>query len=119
METQITQYPDNDYRENLPVRISEGNAVAWCAVFAGAVASASLSLILLFLGTGFGLTLISPWSSQGISATSFSVSSIIGVTVISLLASAMGGYLAGRLRTRWVNTPRDEVFFTLNPPWFF
>ena len=112
METLITQRPENDYRDNLiTTPVSAGGAVDWCAVFAGAVASAALSLILLFLGTGFGLTMVSPWSSEGISATSFGVSSIAGVTVISLLASALGGYLAGRLRTRWLNTPVDEVFF--------
>lgn len=112
METQITQRSENYYRDNLiTTPISGGSAVDWCAVFAGAVASAALSLILLFLGTGFGLTLVSPWSSEGISATSFGISSILGVTVISLLASALGGYLAGRLRTRWLDTPVDEVFF--------
>lgn len=119
METQITQRPDNDYRGNIPVTPtvistaspSTDSAVAWCAVFAGAVGSAALSLILLFLGTGFGLTLVSPWSNEGISAASFGVSSILGITVISLLASALGGYLAGRLRTRWANTAGDEVFF--------
>lgn len=108
METQITQHSDTRYPEDL---ISTNSAVSWCAVFAGAVASAALSLILLFLGTGFGLTLVSPWSSEGISAGGFGISSILGITVISLLASAMGGYLAGRLRTRWTNTPKDEVFF--------
>ena len=108
METQITLHPDNNYPKGL---ISTNSAVAWCAVFAGAVASAALSLILLFLGTGFGLTLVSPWSSEGISAAGFGVSSILAITAISLLASAMGGYLAGRLRTRWVDAPRDEVFF--------
>jgi hypothetical protein len=112
MDTPITQRPDNDYRNNLPsTSTSADSAVAWCAVFAGAVGSAALALILLFLGTGFGLTLVSPWSTEGISATSFGVSSILGATVISLLASALGGYLAGRLRTRWINTPSDEVFF--------
>lgn len=108
METQITQHSDARYPEDF---ISNDSAVSWCAVFAGAVASAALSLILLFLGTGFGLTLVSPWSSEGISAGGFGISSILGITVISLLASAMGGYLAGRLRTRWTNTPKDEVFF--------
>jgi hypothetical protein len=112
MDTPITQRTDNDYRSNLvSTSTSADSAVAWCAVFAGAVASTALSLILLFLGTGFGLTLVSPWSTEGISATSFGVSSILGITVISLLASALGGYLAGRLRTRWINTPSDEVFF--------
>lgn len=112
MDTQFAQNPRHDYRENpaLPHTYSD-SAVAWCAIFAGAVASAALSLILLFLGTGFGFTLISPWSNEGISATSFTVTSIVGITVISLLASALGGYIAGRLRTRWVNTPADEVFF--------
>jgi hypothetical protein len=112
MDTQFAQHPRNDYRENAVLPHAEADsAVSWCAIFAGAVASAALSLILLFLGTGFGFTLISPWSGEGISGTTFTVSSIIGITVISLLASAIGGYLAGRLRTRWVNTPVDEVYF--------
>jgi len=112
METQFTQRPDINYREGvISTQPVNDSAVAWCAVFAGAVASAALSLILLLLGTGFGLTLVSPWSSEGISSTSFGVSSIVGVTLISLAASALGGYLAGRLRTRWMNTPNDEVYF--------
>jgi len=112
METQFAQRPDNNYRDGvISTQPVNDSAVAWCAVFAGAVASAALSLILLLLGTGFGLTLVSPWSSEGISSTSFGVSSIVGVTLISLAASALGGYLAGRLRTRWINTPNDEVYF--------
>lgn len=112
METQFTQRPGDNFRDGMnaapPLHES---AVAWCAVFAGAVASAALSLILLLLGTGFGLTLVSPWASEGISSTTFGISSILGITLISLLASAIGGYLAGRLRTRWTNTHNDEVFF--------
>lgn len=112
METQYAQRPDSNYRESgINTQPANDSAVAWCAVFAGAVASAALSLILLLLGTGFGLTLVSPWSSEGISSTSFGVSSIIGITLISLAASALGGYLAGRLRTRWLNTHNDEVYF--------
>lgn len=112
MDTQFTQRPGNDYREGqIAVPTPHESAVAWCAVFAGAVASAALSLILLLLGTGFGLTLVSPWANEGISGTSFGITSILGITLISLLASALGGYLAGRLRTRWINTANDEVFF--------
>lgn len=112
METQFAQRPENNYRDGtLSTQPVNDSAVAWCAVFAGAVASAALSLILLLLGTGFGLTLVSPWASEGISATTFGVTSIIGITLISLAASALGGYLAGRLRTRWFNTPNDEVYF--------
>lgn len=112
METQFTPQPRNDYRDDLLVpTAAHASAVSWCAVFAGAVASAALSLILLFLGTGFGLTLVSPWAGEGISGTTFTITSIVGVTVISLLASALGGYLAGRLRNRWLDTPADEVYF--------
>lgn len=112
MDTQFTQRPGNDYRESVIVPTpTNDSAVSWCAVFAGAVASAALSLILLLLGTGFGLTLVSPWTNEGVSGTTFGITSIVGITVISLLASALGGYLAGRLRTRWVNTANDEVYF--------
>jgi hypothetical protein len=112
MDTQFTQRAGTTYNEEIVLTQAPAeSAIAWCAVFAGAVASASLSLILLFLGTGFGLSLISPWSNEGISGSTFGVSSIAGVIVISLLASAIGGYIAGRLRTRWTNTASDEVFF--------
>jgi hypothetical protein len=87
------------------------SAVSWGAVAAGAAAAAALSLILLILGVGLGLSTISPWSYEGISAGSFGVSTILWLTLTQLLASAMGGYLAGRLRTRWTDTPSDEIYF--------
>jgi hypothetical protein len=31
--------------------------------------------------------------------------------LLQIIASSMGGYLAGRLRTKWVNVHTDEVFF--------
>ena len=87
------------------------SAVSWAAVFGGAVAAASLSLILLVLGVGFGFTAMSPWHASGASPTTFGVSSILWITLTSLFASALGGYLAGRLRSRWMNTHTDEVYF--------
>jgi len=87
------------------------SAVSWSAIVAGAAAAAALSLILLILGTGLGLSAVSPWADNGIGATTFSVSTILWVTFTQLVASALGGYLAGRLRTRWVETHSDEVYF--------
>lgn len=72
--------------------------------------SLSLSLILLILGVGLGLSSVSPWAREGVSATTFGVSTILWLTLTQLLASAMGGYLAGRLRTRWTDAPADEVY---------
>jgi hypothetical protein len=70
-----------------------------------------LSLILLVLGAGLGLSAVSPWSQAGIAATTFGVSTILWITLTQVLASGMGGYLAGRLRTRWLSVQRDEVYF--------
>lgn len=87
------------------------SAVSWGAILAGAAAAASLSLILLLLGTGLGLSSVSPWARDGASAATLGISTILWVTFTQLMASGMGGYLAGRLRTRWVATDVDEVYF--------
>ncbi|MBT9462405.1 hypothetical protein [Hydrogenophaga sp.] len=87
------------------------SAVSWGAIVAGAAAAAALSLILLILGVGLGLSSVSPWAYDGIGATTLGVSTIVWLTVTQLLASAMGGYLAGRLRTKWTEVHADEVYF--------
>lgn len=92
-------------------RPSPGSAVSWGAIIAGAAAAASLSLILLILGVGLGMSSVSPWALDGVSATTFGVSTIVWLTLTQLLASAVGGYLAGRLRTRWIGVHTDEVYF--------
>jgi hypothetical protein len=87
------------------------SAVSWGAILAGAAAAAALSLILLLLGTGLGLSSASPWAGRGASATTLGVSTILWLTFTQLAASGMGGYLAGRLRTRWISVHTDEVYF--------
>ncbi len=90
---------------------SPSSAVSWAAIAAGAVAAAALSLILLMLGVGLGLSSVSPWARDGVSATTFGVTTILWVTLTQLFASGMGGYLAGRLRTKWTEVHTDEVYF--------
>lgn len=88
------------------------SAVSWGAIFAGAAGAAALSLILLILGSGLGFSSISPWANDGVSAKTLGISGILWITLTSLAASGLGGYLAGRLRTRWAtSTDRDEVYF--------
>ena len=96
------------YPESMQANTS---AVSWSAIVAGAAATAALALVLLMLGTGLGLSSVSPWAYSGVSATTFGVSSILWLTFTQLVASAMGGYLAGRLRTKWVSVHTDEVYF--------
>jgi hypothetical protein len=90
---------------------SDKSGVHWAAIFAGAAGAASLSLILLMLGVGLGLSSISPWSFQGVTAKTLGFSSIAWVAFTQIAASAIGGYLAGRLRTKWASVHTDEVYF--------
>lgn len=91
--------------------MTQPSAVSWGAIFAGAAGAAALSLILLILGTGLGLSSVSPYSGRGAGAAAFGVSTILWLTFTQLAASGMGGYLAGRLRTRWAAVHSDEVYF--------
>ncbi len=86
-------------------------AVSWAAIAAGAVAAAALALTLIAFGAGLGLSAVSPWSDSGISASSFKTGSGIYLVVVAVMSSAVGGYLAARLRTKWVGIHTHEAFF--------
>ncbi|GJH05944.1 hypothetical protein [Paraburkholderia terrae] len=85
--------------------------ISWSAVFAGGIAAAAFALILLMLGTGLGLTSLSPWSPPSSNTKAFGFAAIVWVCVTSILTSGLGGYLAGRLRVRWVAADVDEIHF--------
>lgn len=106
----ISTVGELDHSHEEPMQIT-ASAVSWGAILAGAAAAAALSLILLMLGTGLGLSSVSPWSYNGVSATTFGVSTILWLAFTQLFASGIGGYLAGRLRTKWISVHTDEVYF--------
>lgn len=87
------------------------SGVSWAAIAAGAAAAAAVSLLLIAFGAGLGLSSISPWSNSGVSASTFETGTGIYLVIIGVMSSAVGGYLAGRLRTRWVGLHSNEVFF--------
>jgi hypothetical protein len=87
------------------------SGVSWAAVIAGAFVAAALWLILLALGVGIGLSSVSPWSNIGASASEVGAVAIVWMIVVQFIASSMGGYLAGRLRTKWATIHSDEVYF--------
>ncbi|MDE1907079.1 MAG: hypothetical protein KGH75_11585, partial [Rhodospirillales bacterium] len=87
------------------------SAVNWGAVFAGGVACASLAIILSILGLGLGLASLSPWRGEGLSAAGFTVWAAIWLIIVQWVSSFFGGFVAGRLRTKWVAVHTDEVGF--------
>ena len=99
------------FADNFVKNEAYSSGVSWAAVIAGAFVAAALSLILLALGTGIGLSSVSPWSNVGASASTINNAAILWLIIIQIIASAMGGYLAGRLRTKWATIHTDEVYF--------
>ncbi|WP_082540937.1 hypothetical protein [Pseudolabrys sp. Root1462] len=87
------------------------SAVSWKAIIAGAVTSAAITLILVAFGVGVGFSVVSPWSGQGISATTFTIAGGIFLIVVAMLSSTIGGYLAGRLRPMWSSVHEHERYF--------
>jgi hypothetical protein len=88
-----------------------GSAASWPAIVAGAVASAALTFVVLSFGAGLGLSVVSPWGDAGVSATTFKIGTGLFLIVIAMLSSSIGGYLAGRLRTKWTGVHSEEVYF--------
>src|SRR5687767_7728123 len=90
---------------------SAASGVSWGAVAAAAFVGAALALILLILGSGLGFSSMSPWASEGASAKTLGVAAVAWLIFTHLASSAITGYMAGRLRTRWTDVQSDEVYF--------
>jgi hypothetical protein len=115
MEQVISAKPTPGYQSSASGTSANNEAnssgVSWAAVIAGGLVTAALSLILLALGTGLGLSSSSFWSNAGLSAGTIGTTAILWLVLMQIMSSSMGGYLAGRLRTKWANVHTDEVYF--------
>jgi hypothetical protein len=58
-----------------------------------------------------GFAVVSPWGGSGVSATTFKIGTGLFFIVMVMLSSSISGYLAGRLRTKWVGIHTTEVQF--------
>lgn len=95
----------------MSIEIDQGSGTSWGAIFAGAACAAALTLIMVILGFGLGLSAVSPWSNSGAGLAAIGISSVVWVAFTQIVASGLGGYIAGRLRVRWLGVPVDEVYF--------
>jgi hypothetical protein len=87
------------------------SAVSWAAIIAGAATAASVSILLVSLASGLGLASVSPWQNAGVTATTFAISTGVSLIIVQWISAGLGGYMAGRLRTKWTAVHSDEVFF--------
>jgi hypothetical protein len=84
--------------------------VEWGAVFAGAVLAAALSFVLLTFGTAIGLSAASPWPSAGLSAKVIASLAVFWAIAQQIGALMAGGYVAGRMRSRWLEPGHEAEF---------
>jgi hypothetical protein len=87
------------------------SAISWSAVLAGAAAAVAAALVMLALAAGFGLKLGAPWPGQAGGFDKFNPTLGAILVVIQVLSAGLGGYLAGRLRTKWTHVHDHEVHF--------
>jgi hypothetical protein len=90
---------------------ANASGTSWGAILGGAFVIAAIGLLLLAIGAGFSLSTVSPWPNSGVSATSFAVMTAIWLIIVQWLSSGIGGYVAGRLRTKWIGLHTYEVSF--------
>jgi hypothetical protein len=85
--------------------------VEWGAVFAGAVLAAAASFVLLTFGAAIGLSATSPWPNSGLSVKVIASLAVFWAITQQIGAAMAGGYVAGRMRSRWREPTQHEVEF--------
>ena len=85
------------------------SAVSWGAVLAGAAVAAAVSLLLFALATGLDLAALSS-TNRATPEALFTMIAAVALIVTQWIPASLGGYITGRLRTRWLGTDRHEVF---------
>jgi hypothetical protein len=85
--------------------------ISWGAAIAGALLASALSFVLLTFGSAVGLSLISPWTSTASSAKWTGALAVFWIVAQQIGSFLAGGYMAGRLRTRWAEAKPDEIEF--------
>ena len=94
-----------------PAAAAAGRATDWGAIIGGALAAIAVSIILFTAGSGFGLSTVEPWSFANRAPETFAIGAAIWLIVMQWLSAGFGGYLAGRLRAKWIGPRTDEVLF--------
>ena len=92
-------------------RYDFNSTVSWGAILAGGFTAAAVSLIVIAFGVGVGLSVVSPWIGEGISATTAGWSAGLFLVAVAMIASTFGGYITGRLRHAWEEVNIHERFF--------
>ncbi|MGB7076168.1 MAG: hypothetical protein WBD53_03175 [Xanthobacteraceae bacterium] len=87
------------------------SGISWSAVIAGAITAIAVSFIIIALGSGIGMAVVSPYSYSSPSATTMTVIGALWLVFAQAVGFAVGGYVAGRVRRSPALLHTDEVKF--------
>lgn len=87
------------------------SAISWAAVWAGASVALATAFTLSLAAAGLGYTLSTPGFASRSALGAFTPEIGAGAIFIQVLAFALGGFVAGRLRTSWIGVHADESHF--------
>src|SRR5450755_4497876 len=85
--------------------------VEWGSVFAGTSFAAAISFVLLTFGAAIGLSATSPWPNSGASTKVIASIAVFWAMAQQIGAFMAGGYVAGRMRSRWHEPTEHEIEF--------
>lgn len=91
--------------------VAKPSYLEWGPILAGAIAAAALSFLLLTFGSAVGLSLTSPWPGTGSKLWVVALGLAWWMVIVQIASFAAGGYLAGRMRSRWMDSRSSEGAF--------
>ena len=91
-------------------RVATSSYLEWGGIFGGGVIACAISVVLLQFGASAGLALGSPTLANGGASWNVLVAGL-WVVIVATASSAAGGYVAGRMRTRWEDSDESESEF--------
>ncbi|HUI15875.1 MAG TPA: hypothetical protein VL048_20635 [Xanthobacteraceae bacterium] len=87
------------------------SGISWSAVIAGALTAIAVSFIIIALGSGIGMAVVSPYSYSSPSVTTMTIIGALWLVFAQAVGYAVGGYVAARVRRSPAAMHTDEVKF--------
>ena len=84
--------------------------IHWGPGIAGAIVAAATSFVLMSFASAVGLIVASPSPTWRDTSVWLAILSGVWIVVVAIASFALGGYIAGRVRSTW-NASEDEVEF--------
>jgi len=106
----VRTYPDPAASGPIPTPGGPLSYIHWGPVIAGAVLAAAIWSVLMAFASAVGLMIASPSPTWRDTSVWLAILSGFWIIVVTVGSYALGGYLAGRVRSTWRTNP-DEVEF--------